>query len=230
MAFGGSRSTRVSSALRTMDEDTRDGTRLLFDAYTESQDDEVLEVVRDFTARQREHLGEVLDSLPTDAHAAAEASLTLVSTRHLRPTQLLSVGPCGDTCPTAAPSAPVPGDPVPSVPTATPTYDDLGPVPCTCPEDPTATDQPAADPRPEPTPSPTTPSSAKPTSTPPATPPTTQPTSTRYPVPSQVPSTVASPVQDVVETVEPVLPTPLPTIPPLPGDTPKLPTALPVKP
>src|SRR3712207_698104 len=124
VAFGGTRSEKVSSALKTMDDDTRDVTRLLFDAYTEDQDEKVLEVVRDFTARQREHLGEVLDSLPTDAHAAAESSLTLVSNLHLRATQLLAVGTCGDNCPTAAPTAPIAGDPVPSAPTATPTFDD----------------------------------------------------------------------------------------------------------
>jgi hypothetical protein len=232
VAFGGSRSTKVSSALKAMDTDTRDGTRLLFEAYADSQDEDVLVVVRDFTARQREHLGQVLDSLPTDAHAAAEASLSLVSSLHLRATQLLSVGTCGDNCPTAAPSAPVPGQPVqPATPTASATYDELGPVPCTCPEDPHATPEPTPAPAPtpapdEPAPSPTQPSQPTPTTAPP-----TSPTSTRYPVPSQVPTPVATPIQDVVHEVEDVLPTPLPTLPPLPVvQAPPVASALPVKP
>jgi hypothetical protein len=217
VAFGGSKSTRVAGALHAMDDATRDGTRLLFDAYAAEQDDDVLRVVQSFTDRQRTNLAAVLDALPTDAHDDAEASLTLVSNLHLRATQLLAVGTCGDDCPTAMPPAPTPGSTALPTPTATPSYDELGPVPCTCP----GTDEP--EPTPEPTPRPTASADPEPdpapTGEPEPTPPpaTPSPTRTAYPVPSQVPSPVASPIQEVIGEVEEVLPTPLPTLPPLPG-------------
>jgi hypothetical protein len=221
VAFGGSKSARVAEGLHAMDSSTRDGTRLLFEAYAEQQDDAVLRHVQEFTARQREHLGAVLHSLPTEAYDDAEASLSLVSNLHLRATQLLAVGTCGaENCSALKPVAPAPGATTAPTPSASPTYDDLGPVPCTCP----GTDG-EPQPTPEPTPSPTeqaSPTTPAPTDpgqpTPPPSPtPTPSPTTSRYPVPSQVPSPVASPLQDVVDEVEEVLPTPLPTLPPLPG-------------
>lgn len=227
VAFGGSRSARVGEGLRLMDDSTRDGTALLFEAYTEQRDDEVLRVVQDFTARQRTHLGEVLHSLPTDAYGAAEASLQLVSQLHLRATQLLAVGTCGDQCSSPAPSAPQPGDTAVPQPTVTPTYDELGPVPCTCPG------SPAPEPTPSPTPSPTTGSEPTPTESPsPPTPtePTPTETDSRYPVPSVVPTPIASPIQDAVEVVEDETGVTVPTIPPVPVvEAPALP-ALPVEP
>lgn len=221
VAFGGSKSARVAEGLHAMDDSTRDGTRLLFEAYTEEQDDDVLRYVQEFTARQREHLGAVISALPAEAYDDAEASLSLVSNLHLRATQLLAVGTCGaENCVALKPVAPSPGATTPATPTATPTYDDLGPVPCTCPGTGSG-----PEPTPEPTPSPSEqappsdppPASPPPSGSPTPTPPSPSPTTSRYPVPSQVPSPVASPLQDVVEEVEEVLPTPLPTIPPLPG-------------
>ena len=219
VAFGGSRAQRVAEGLHAMDESTRDGTRILFEVYTERRDDDVLRVVQDFTARQRENLGEVLDALPTDAHDDAEASLQLVSSLHMRATQLLAVGTCGDSCPPVKPVAPSPGaTAVPQTPTASPTFDDLGPVPCACPGDPDATGEPTPTPEPTPTaePSPTPTATEQPTPTPTSTTPTPSPSNTRYPLPSEVPSPVASPIQDVIEDVEDVLGTPIPTLPPLP--------------
>jgi hypothetical protein len=208
VAFGGSRATRVSSALHAMDADTREGTRLLFDAYTDARDDDVLRVVQDFTDRQHERLGAVLDSLPTDAHADAEASLALVSSLHLRATQLLAVGTCGDQCGPVKPAAPTPSESASPEPTASPSYDALGPLPCTCPGDPSE-----SGPTPEPTPSATENPSPEPTAsaTPSPTPPSPSPS--HYPLPVPVPS----PVQSAVDEVNDTLPTPLPTLPPLPG-------------
>jgi hypothetical protein len=213
VAFGGTQSAKVSSALHAMDTDTREGTRLLFTAYTDNGGgDRVLAVVRDFTLRQRDHLAQLIDALPADAHDDAEASLALVSNLNLRATQLIAVGTCGEQCAPVRPPAPTPGDNAPT-PTATPSYDELGPVPCTCPGDPTATDEPSPAPAPQPTPTPS-PTSSEPTS-PQPTPSPSDPG--HYPLPSQVPSPVASPVESVIDDVDKVLPTPLPTLPTLPA-------------
>ena len=227
LAFGGSRSERVSEGLHAMDGSTREGTKLLFEVYTEQQDDDVLRVVQDFTARQREHLGQVIDALPAAARADADASMQLVSQLHLRATQLLAVGTCGDSCATPKPVAPSPGSTALPTPTASPTFDDLGPVPCACPGDPAGT--------PEPTPEPTTPPSPTPTESaspdPEPTETTPTPTRTPYPLPSQIPSPVASPVQDVVADVEDTTGTTVPTPPPLPAvDAPLVPGVLPAAP
>ena len=228
VAFGGSRSERVGEALRLMDDDTRDGTRLLFDAYASDQDEAVLQVVRDFTQRQRDNLGLVLDKLPTAAHAQAEASMALVSSLNLRATQLLSVGTCGTDCAPPVAPAPSPGETTAPTPAPTPSYDSLGPLPCTCPEDPTASPAPEATPEPTPTPEP----SPEPTESPGPTiteSPMPEPSESHYPLPSQIPAPVASPVQTVVDEVNETLPTPLPTPPPLPvlpADEPALPGTL----
>ncbi len=214
VAFGGTRSEHVSEALRLMDGETRHGTRLLFDAYTNDRDDDVLVAVREFTERQRANLGAVLDRMPTAAHADAEASIALVASLNLRATQLLSVGTCGDACAAPKPVAPTPGETPVAAPS--PTYDSLGPVPCTCPSEP-GTPSPAPTPAPEPSspePSPSTSSSPEPTYT---VSPEPEPSESHYPLPSQIPSPVASPIQTVVDEVNDVLPTPLPTLPPLPG-------------
>lgn len=232
VAFGGSKSERVAGALRSMDSATRNGTRLLFEAYTEQRDDDVLRVVQNFTARQRTNLGQVIDSLPTEAHDEASASLELVSDLHLRATQLLAVGTCGTECPPVTPVAPSPGETTAPTPTASPTFDDLGPVPCACPGEPSGQPEPTPTPTPEPTPSESP--SPTPTEQPSPTPtetqtPTPSPSSTRYPLPSVVPSPVASPIQDVVEEIEDVIGTPLPTLPPIPPAPPQVP-ALPAAP
>lgn len=227
VAFGGSKSAKVADALHAMDTETRDGTRLLFGAYADDgRNDAVLAVVRDFTLRQREHLGQLLDALPTEAHDDAEASLALVSSLNLRATQLLAVGTCGGQCAPVNPPAPVPGETTPT-PSVTPSYDALGPVPCTCPGDPTATEEPAPAPEPQPTPTPT---SESPTPEPTETSrPTPEPTG--YQLPSQVPSPVASPIESAIDQVNEQLPTPIPTLPPLPGvDAPLIPgTPAPLK-
>ncbi|HEU0130602.1 MAG TPA: DUF5667 domain-containing protein [Mycobacteriales bacterium] len=218
VAFGGSKSERVSSALRAMDADTRTGTKLLFDAYVADRDEDVLRVVRDFSLRQRDRLNSLIDELPADAHDEAQAALALVGDLNVRATQLLSVGACGDQCAPVKPPAPRPGDTAPTaLPTATPNYDDLGPVPCTCPADPTETaaPEPTPDPQPQPTPAPTTAPEPTPRPTPTSPPPTSSQPS-HYPLPSQIPSPVASPLQTIADEVNETLPTPLPTLPPLP--------------
>jgi hypothetical protein len=213
VAFGGGESTRVASALHAMDDETRDGTQLLFRAFTDSQDDSLLVVVRDFTERQRARLGEVIDALPTDAHDDAEASLSLVSSLNIRATQLLSVGTDATPAPPAA-ALPTP-DGVPPVvtPTASPSYDDLGPLPCTCPADPSESATPPPSPEPTPAPTPEPSESSEPTSEPSQTP---SPTPSHYELPSQVPEPVASPVESAIDDVNGHLPTPVPTLPPLP--------------
>jgi hypothetical protein len=223
VAFGGSKSTRVSSALHAMDTDTREGTQLLFRAYTAERDDDVLRVVQGFTERQRVRLGQVLDSLPTDAHDDAEASLALVSSLNLRATQLLSVGTDAVVAPPVALPTPD-GTPVAVTPTATPSYDDLGPVPCTCPGDPTATTEPTPAPTPQPSPQPT----PSPSETTPSPQPT--PRETHYPIPSVVPSPVASSLQPIVDDVNGRLPTPLPTLPPVPAAPADQPADVPLAP
>lgn len=233
VAFGGSRSERVGEALTLMDKDTRQGTRLLFEAYADGRDEDVLHVVRRFTQRQRDHLGQVLDKLPTAAHAKAEESLALVSSLDLRATQLLSVGTCGDNCAPPVAVAPSPGEEAPT-PAPTPSYDSLGPLPCTCPEDPNASPTPAPTPEPsEPAPSPEpTPEPSGSSTPPPVTAsPSPEPTHSHYPVPSYVPSPVAEPIHTVADEVNEVAPTPLPTLPPLPVvNAPQVPGAVVVKP
>jgi hypothetical protein len=216
LAFGGSRAKRVAGALHAMDADTRDGTRLLFDAYTAERDDDVLRFVQEFTDRQHARLAAVLDSLPTDAHDEAEASLALVTDLHLRATQLLAVGTCGDQCAPVKPAAPSPSDSPSPEPTASPSYDALGPMPCTCPGD-GSTPEPT--PSAQPTPTPTQPApSDSPEPTEPST--TPSPPPSHYPMPVPVPS----PVQSAVDDVNNTLPTPLPTLPPVPGvDAPLVP-------
>lgn len=228
LAFGGSRSERVGEALHLMDDATRDGTRLLFDAYASDQDEAVLQVVRDFTQRQRDNLGVVLDKLPTAAHAQAEESLALVSQLSLRATQLLSVGTCGTDCAPPVAPAPSPGETSAPTPAPTPSYDSLGPLPCTCPEDPTASPAPEPTQEPAPTPEPTESPSPEPSQTMTASPSPTE-SESHYPLPSQIPAPVASPIQTVVDEVNETLPTPLPTLPPLPvlpADQPALPGTL----
>jgi hypothetical protein len=212
LAFGGSRSTKVASALHAMDTETREGTSLLFGAYVDAADNDLLVVVRDFTERQRNRLGQVLDSLPTDAHDDAEASLALVSSLNLRATQLLAVGT--ETHQAAPVPQPVTDGVVPVTPTASPTYDDLGPVPCTCPQDPNATG-PTPAPTPQPTPSPTPSPSDDGGSGDPGPVTASPPEPSHYELPSQVPEPVASPVESVIDKANTVLPTPVPT-PPLP--------------
>lgn len=222
VAFGGSRSTKVASALHAMDHETRDGSLLLFTAYTTEHDDSLLRIVRDFTDRQRVHLGQVIDSLPTDAYDDAQASLQLVSSLNIRATTLLSAGTQSMAPPPVAVPTPD-GTPAPTPAVApTPTYDALGPVPCTCPSgDPETAPAPAPSPTPtadDPTPTdePTTP---EPTPTP-------SPSESHYPLPSQIPSPVASPVQSVIDDVNKALPTPLPT-PPVPAGAPQVPAVEP---
>lgn len=232
VAFGGSRSERVGEGLRLMDEDTLDGTRLLFEAYADEHDEDVLHAVRRFTQRQRDHLGQVLDKLPTAAHAKAEESLALVSNLDLRATQLLSVGTCGANCPAPVPTAPTPGATTAPTPAPTPSYDSLGPLPCTCPEDPSGspTPEPTPDPyQPSPSPSPEPTASPTPTSEPsPTTTTSPSPDHSHYPVPTYVPDPIASPVHTVGDELNEVLPTPLPTLPPtlpvpVPADAPVVP-------
>lgn len=228
VAFGGSRSQNVAGALHAMDSSTRTGTKILFEVYTERQDDDLLRVVQEFTARQRDNLGTVAASLPAEAQDEAAASLELVSELHVRATQLLAVGTCGDDCAPATPSAPTPGATAMPTPSASPSFDDLGPVPCACP----GTDSPDPTPQPTPTPTPSPEPTQEPTEEPTPTEspsPTPSETESRYPLPSAVPSPVASPVQDVIGEVEQTT-GPLPTLPPvLPLDAPQEP-ALPVAP
>jgi hypothetical protein len=227
VAFGGSRSTKVASALHAMDTETREGTSLLFGAYVDADDNDLLVVVRDFTERQRNRLGQVLDSLPTEAHDDAEASIALVSSLNLRATQLLAVGT--ETHQAAPVPQPVTDGVVPVTPTASPTYDDLGPVPCTCPGDPNAT-EPAPTPEPRPTPSPTSSPSDDGSEDPGPVTASPQPDPSHYELPSQVPEPVASPVESVVDKANDVLPTPVPTLPPLPvADAPQVPGVEPAK-
>lgn len=213
VAFGGSRSARIASALRAMDADTREGTKLLFDAYAAERDESVLHAVQDFADRQRTRLDQVMDALPTDAHDAAQQSLSLVSDLSMRATQLLG----GGIQDTPSVSTPAPTSTALPTPAPTPSYDGPSGQPCYCAPPPTDEPSPSEQPTPSPTPS------DEPSQTPPPVTVSPQPEPSHYPLPSQLPSPVASVLQPIVDQIDKSAPTPLPTVPPVPSAAPPVP-------
>ena len=198
LATGGALSAGVADRVRTtlaeMDEQTREGSELLTEAFRESQAPEPLRALSRFATRQSAGLEELLPALPPATQTRARASLALLSDVEETTEELILIGTCGTSCDpsTAAPTLPtVPGSPAP-----VPSGED-----CACPE-----------PAPAPTPDPTSPPSSEPTPAP-------QPTDG----PSSTPATPAQPSPSPsageplpVPLPSPSLPIPLPTLSPLP--------------
>lgn len=191
---------RVRSTLAEMDEQTREGSELLTDAFRSSQAPEPLRALSRFATRQSAGLEQLLPALPPATQTRARASLALLTDVEETTDELIRIGTCRRTCDprTAAPMVPsVPGSPAP-----VPSGED-----CACPEPapgPTTEPAPTTEPQPEPTPEPQ-PSSAS------AAP------SSPEPAPSPTPSSEPLPVPVPLPT--PSLPVPLPTLSPLPSIT-----------
>lgn len=187
---------RVRSTLAEMDEQTREGSELLTDAFRSSQAPEPLRALSRFATRQSAGLEQLLPALPPATQTRARASLALLTDVEESTDELIRIGTCGTSCDpsAAAPSLPsVPGAPAPTTTGAD----------CACPEPapgPTTEPAPTTEPQPAPTPEPqATSASAAPSSPAPAPSPT--PSSDPLPVPVPVPT--------------PSLPIPLPTLSPL---------------
>lgn len=189
---------RVRSTLAEMDEQTREGSELLTEAFRSSQAPEPLRALSRFVTRQSAGLEQLLPALPPATQTRARASLALLTDVEETTDELIRIGTCGTACDpsTAAPTLPsVPGAPAPA-----PAGED-----CACPEPapgPTTEPAPTTEPRPAPTPEP------QPTSgstAPPSPAPAPSPTPSSDPLPVPVPT--------------PSLPVPLPTLSPLPEIT-----------
>ena len=208
---------RVRSTLADMDEQTREGSELLTDAYRESKAPEPLRALSRFATRQSAGLEELLPALPPATQSRARASLALLTDVSATTDQLIEIGTCGAGCDptTAAPTVPVvPGQPAP-------TGAD-GAADCECPDPAPAPDpQPTSQVTPSPTPEPTT-AAPEPTGSPSPRPSSPQPTpspsssgqplplpSLPVPVPSlpvPVPTITLAPVAPVQAVLDPLLP------------------------
>ena len=79
LAFGGSTSTRVRSALTDMDTETREGSELLTTLFRQNGELASLRVITSFSQRQGQQLSDLLPALPPSARDLAQASLGLVT-------------------------------------------------------------------------------------------------------------------------------------------------------
>ncbi len=209
---------RVRDTLAAMDDQTREGTELLTDAYRASRAGEPLRVLQTFATRQSEDLAALLPALPVRSQDRARISLALLTDVEQTTTELLGLGTCTDGCdPTqAAPTLPV----VPGAPAGSSTEvpcDCAAPTPVPAPG-PTAPNESSA-PEPEPTPAPAEPEPSSAPSPPPASPaPSPSPSSGGLPVPVPslpvpvpslpvpVPTITFGPLAPVVTALDPVLP------------------------
>ena len=243
LAFGGSLTSRVHTALRDMDTESRAGNTLLTQAFQQSGQLAPLRVIAQFSQQQGGQLHELMSLLPRAARDQAEVSLGLVTQLGVQAQLALGTAGCTDGCtrggvlpsPTAAPGSTQPSSAQPSStqptsaqpssgqPTATDRATPGGsPDPqqsCPCATSSPAQPEPSASPSPDPdqpTGSPTTSPTARPTPSP-----AKQPTPTQQPTPRPTPAASPSPSP----TAGP-LPVPLPVPVPLPSPLPtKFPTA-----
>jgi hypothetical protein len=88
----------VRAAMADMDDDTREGLRLLTGAYEQTRADSTLEELRRFAARQRAGLAEVMPALGGTALAQAQGSLALVDGVRAQADQLLVRVDCTAAC------------------------------------------------------------------------------------------------------------------------------------
>ena len=208
---------RVRSTLADMDEQTRQGSELLTDAYRESKAPEPLRALSRFATRQSAGLEELLPALPPATQSRARASLALLTVVSDTTHELIGMGACGAGCDptTAAPVVPaVPGQPAP-------TGADRS-VDCQCPDPAPAPDpQPTSQVTPSPAPGPAT-AAPEPTDSPSPRPSSPRPTpspsrsgeplplpSLPVPVPSlpvPVPTITLAPVAPVEAVLDPLLP------------------------
>ena len=208
VALGGSQTDRVRDALEDMDDQTRDGSRLLTEAARQEADPSPLVVLQDFTVAQAGRLDALLPGLDAASRARAVTSLALLADVGVESAHLIDLGFCTTACdpPRAAPG--LPGEPAGA---------------CDCP----APD--GSDPLPTGTTPPIRPTTPGPPQGPaispggPAAPPTTVP---GRPGPPATGGTPTAPPDDPTDPTDPpLLPSqlPLPAVPGLP-----LPTSLPV--
>ena len=88
----------VRAAMADMDDDTREGLRLLTGAYEQTRAASTLEELRRFAARQRADLAEVMPALGGTALAQAQGSLALVDGVRAQADQLLVRVDCTAAC------------------------------------------------------------------------------------------------------------------------------------
>ena len=108
LAFGGSTSTRVRSALTEMDTETREGSELLTTLFRQNGELASLRVITLFSQRQGQQLSDLLPSLPPSARDLAQASLGLVTQVGQRAQRSITNEDCRANC-----SAPGPGGTAP---------------------------------------------------------------------------------------------------------------------
>lgn len=206
-ALGADAVERVKQTLADMDEQTREGTALLNEAFREARTLAPLRVLSTFADRQSAGLTLLLPALPPRAQDRARISLALLTGVAETTDELLAIGTCAAGCDptTAAPT-------LPGAPTAPGTSTSAGEAPCDC-----------ATPAPAPAPGPRAPATDAP-----APQPTDEPTEEPTPAPSPAPSSPApspSPSGGGLPAPVPSLPVPVPSLP-VPVPTPTLAPAL----
>ena len=218
IAFGGSTDSRISSALKDFDSETKAGTDLLTKVFHATGRPAALRIITTFTAQQKSRLSALLPVLPEAVKPQAQSSLALVTAVGTDATDLLALGTCGGSCYPGNAGPQTPSQPVPTPgATATPTDDGNNGVPsCSCGQ-PTVEPSPTSEPAPqasEPEPSPTAEPSASPSASPTPTPLLPLPLPT-LPLPVPTP-TLPVPVPTLPVPLLPGLATALPTLPALP--------------
>ena len=195
---------RVKQTLAEMDEQTRQGSALLNDAYRDSRAPEPLRVLTTFADRQAAGLELLLPALPPRTQDRARISLALLTGVAADAGELLSVGTCRQGCDPslAAPTLPsAPGTSTPGRSEAPCACAAPAPAPAPGPVAPT-TDEPSAQPTDEPSNEPSEEPSVAPAPQP--SPSSSSPSS---PAPSPSPSSSGLPVP------VPSLPVPVPSLP-----------------
>jgi hypothetical protein len=211
LAFGGSTSSRIASALKDFDSETKAGTDLLTGVYRKTGKPAPLRIITSFTSQQKSRLSALLPVLPAAVQPQAESSLQLVTQAGTDATDMLALGTCGGSCypGNAGPQTPAQPAPTPGATAAPAPADNNGVPGCSC-------GQPTLAPSPSSEPAPAQPSEPSPS-----------PTASPSPSPSASPE--PSPLLPLPL---PSLPVPLPTptlpvpLPPLPVPLPTLPSAL----
>jgi hypothetical protein len=216
VAFGGSTDSRIRSALKDFDSETKAGTDLLTKVFRATGKPAALRIITTFTAQQKSRLSALLPVLPEAVQPQAKSSLALVTAVGTDATDLLALGTCGGSCYPGNAGPQTPSQPVPTPgATATPSDASNNGVPsCSCGQ-PTLEPSPTSEPAPQqPEPSPTASPSASPSATPSPSPLLPLPLPT-LPVPVPTPS-LPVPLPSLPVPNLPDLATALPTLPALP--------------
>ncbi|MCW2679276.1 MAG: hypothetical protein JWM62_677, partial [Frankiales bacterium] len=102
---------RVKQTLAAMDEQTREGSALLNDAYRDSRATEPLRVLSTFADRQTAGLEELLPALPPTTQDRARISLALLTGVTESTDELLAIGTCAEGCDPSAAAPTLPSSP-----------------------------------------------------------------------------------------------------------------------